>query len=169
MNCNCSNLLDMKNLQEQVKKHSVTIKLIWLFTVWINCSSHLKIFEILAWPSASNFKSSITRIFFSDSRSEIFWKQNTIIYLLLASRIVPITYILLPLLDQRNSTIVITEEQDLHVFILDDQELSLEKFMDIYGSRTRSNKEYWLLDVSFVQKPEEKLQNLSLDLGPIFL
>ena len=41
--------------------------------------------------------------------------------------------------------------------------------MDIYGSRTRSNKEFWLLDVSFVQKPEEKLENLSLDLGPIFI
>ena len=41
--------------------------------------------------------------------------------------------------------------------------------MDIYGSRTRSNKEYWLLDVSFVEKPEEKLENLSLDLGPIFM
>ena len=77
---------------------------------------------------------------------------------------------MLPILDQRNSTTqVITEEQDLHVFILDDQELSLEKFMDIYGSRTRSNKEYWLLDVSFVEEPEEKLRNLSLDLGPIFI
>ena len=41
--------------------------------------------------------------------------------------------------------------------------------MDIYGSRTRSNKEFWLLDVSLVQKPEEKLENLSLDLGPIFI
>ena len=68
-----------------------------------------------------------------------------------------------------STTQIITEEQDLHVFILDDQELSLEKFMEIYGSRTRSNKEYWLLDVSFVQNPEEKLENLSLDLGPIFI
>ena len=50
--------------------------------------------------------------------------QKHSIYLFLASRIVPITYILLPLLDQKNSTTqVITEEQDLHVFILDDQEL----------------------------------------------
>ena len=96
--------------------------------------------------------------------------QKHSFYLFLASRIVPITYILLPLLDQMNSTTqIITEEQDLHVFILDDQELSLEKFMEIYGSRTRSNKEYWLLDVSFVQNPEEKLENLSLDLGPTFI
>ena len=96
--------------------------------------------------------------------------QKDYFYIFLASRIVPITYILLPLLNQMNSTTqIITEEQDLHVFILDDQELSFEKFMDIYGSRTRSNKEYWLLDVSFVQKPEEKLENLSLDLGPIFI
>ena len=50
--------------------------------------------------------------------------QKHSFYLFLASRIVPITYILLPLLDQMNSTTqVVTEEQDLHVFILDDQEL----------------------------------------------
>ena len=50
--------------------------------------------------------------------------QKYSFYLFLASRIVPITYILLPLLDQMNSTTqVVTEEQDLHVFILDDQEL----------------------------------------------
>ena len=36
--------------------------------------------------------------------------------------------------------------------------------MKIYGSRTRLNKEYWLIDVTFVKTPEEKLQNLSLDL-----
>jgi hypothetical protein len=50
--------------------------------------------------------------------------QKYSVYHFLASRIVPITYILLPLLDQMNSTTqVVTEEQDLHVFILDDQEL----------------------------------------------
>ena len=44
LNSNCSNLLDMRNLQEQVKKHSVTKNLLWTFTVRTNCSSDLKIF-----------------------------------------------------------------------------------------------------------------------------
>ena len=51
-----SNWLDLRNLQEQVKKAFCYQKLFWPFTVWINCSSDLKNF----WnsrPSASNFKS----------------------------------------------------------------------------------------------------------------
>ena len=56
MNSNCSNLLDMRNLQEQVKKHTVTK----------NCSD-LSLFDQIvlviskisknSWPSAPNFKS----------------------------------------------------------------------------------------------------------------
>ena len=56
MNYNCSNLLDMRNLQEQVKKAFCYQKLFWPFTVWINCSSDLKFFENSR-LSASNFKS----------------------------------------------------------------------------------------------------------------
>ena len=44
LNANCSNLLDMRNLQEQVKKAFCYQKLSWPFTVWINCSSDLKKF-----------------------------------------------------------------------------------------------------------------------------
>ena len=55
LNYNCSNLLDMRNLQEQVKKAFCYQKLFWPFTVWINCSSDLKKFAN-SWPSASNFK-----------------------------------------------------------------------------------------------------------------
>ena len=65
MNSNCSSLLDMRNLQEKVKKHSVTKKLFWLFTVWKNCSSDLKYF-VNSRPSASNFKS------FSRSQDQFF-------------------------------------------------------------------------------------------------
>ena len=39
MNSNCSNLLGMKNLQEQVKKAFCYQKLFWPFTFCINCSS----------------------------------------------------------------------------------------------------------------------------------
>ena len=56
MNSNCSNLLDMRNLQEQVKKAFCYRKLFWPFTVWINCSSDLKNLANSR-PSASNFKS----------------------------------------------------------------------------------------------------------------
>ena len=44
----------LRNLQEEVKKGFCYQKLFWHFTVWINCSSHLKIFAN-SLPSASNF------------------------------------------------------------------------------------------------------------------
>ena len=45
LNCNCSNLLEMRNLQEQVKKAFCYLKLFWLFIVWTNCSSDFKSFS----------------------------------------------------------------------------------------------------------------------------
>ena len=39
---NCSNLWDMINLQEQVKKAFCYQKLFWPFTAWMNCPSDLK-------------------------------------------------------------------------------------------------------------------------------
>ena len=65
LNYNCSNLFDMRNLQEQVKKAFCYQKLFWPFTVWINCSSDLKNFANSR-PSASNFKS------FSQSLEQFF-------------------------------------------------------------------------------------------------
>ena len=56
LNSDCSDLLDLRNLKEQVKKAFCYQKLFWPFTVWIKCSSDLKIFEN-SWPSALNFKS----------------------------------------------------------------------------------------------------------------
>ena len=56
LNSNCSNLLDLRNLQEQVKKAFCYQKLFWPFTARINCSNDLKIFANSR-PSASNFKS----------------------------------------------------------------------------------------------------------------
>ena len=55
MNSNCSNLLYLRNLQEQVKKAFCYQKLFWPFTVWINCSRDLKNFAN-SWPLASIFK-----------------------------------------------------------------------------------------------------------------
>ena len=68
LNLNCSNKLDMMNLQEQVKKAICCQKLFWPFTVWINCSNDLKIFSH-SWPSALIFL-EITRKIFSHSSSE---------------------------------------------------------------------------------------------------
>ena len=56
LNYNCSNLLDMRKLQEQLKKAFCYQTLFWPFTVWINCSSDLKIF-VNSQPSAVNSKS----------------------------------------------------------------------------------------------------------------
>ena len=62
---NCSDLLDIRNLHEQVKKAFCYQKLFWPFSVWINCSSDLKIISNSP-PSSSNFKS------FSRSREQFF-------------------------------------------------------------------------------------------------
>ena len=56
MYSNCSNLLDLRNFQEQLKKAFCYQKLFWPFTVRTNCSSDLKFFANSR-PSASNFKS----------------------------------------------------------------------------------------------------------------
>ena len=56
MNYNCFNFLDLRNLQEQVKKAFCYQKLFWPFTVWINWPNDLKNFAYSR-PSASNFKS----------------------------------------------------------------------------------------------------------------
>ena len=50
-----SNLLDLRNLQEQVKKAFCYQTLFWQFTVWINCSFDLKIFANLKSFSWSQF------------------------------------------------------------------------------------------------------------------
>jgi hypothetical protein len=65
LNSNCSNILEMRNLQEQVKKAFCYQELFWIFTVWLDCSSDLKNFPI-------------TRPIFSHSWSEQFRWQNTI-------------------------------------------------------------------------------------------
>ena len=69
---NCSNVLNLRNIQEQVKE---TFKLYWIF--WINCSRDLKNFTDSK-PSASNFKKknlSLEKTFFSQQ----FWKQSTML------------------------------------------------------------------------------------------
>ena len=54
---------------------------------------------------------------------------------------------MLPKLDV-NSTKPIKDNEALHVFIFDDQETTLQKCMNMYGSRSKNNKEYWLFDTT---------------------
>ena len=71
-------LNDLRNLQEQVKKHYMFQKLFWSFTLWINFSTDLKIFTN-SWLSAANFKhfyQKLEHFCLNLSRSEQFWKQN---------------------------------------------------------------------------------------------
>ena len=56
LNFNCSIFWDLRNLQEHVKKAFCYQKLFWPFTVWVNYSSDLEIFQNSR-PSALNFKS----------------------------------------------------------------------------------------------------------------
>ena len=60
LNSNCSNLLDMRNLQEEVKKGFFYQNLPWPFTVWINCSCRLAAsnFRKFCW-SLEQFSSSV--------------------------------------------------------------------------------------------------------------
>ena len=74
LNSNCSNLLDLRNLQEQFKNAFCYQNFFWPFTDRTNCLSDLKIF-VNSQHSASNFKTfswSLEQIF-SHSRSEQFW------------------------------------------------------------------------------------------------
>ena len=77
LNSYCSNSLDKRNLQEQVKKAFCYQKLFWPFTVWINWSSDLKNFANSR-PSASNFKS------FSRSLEQFFLTVGNKIPILIA-------------------------------------------------------------------------------------
>ena len=78
LNSNCSNVLDLRNLKEQVKKafcfkHCTDLSLFKQIVLVI--SKILQILGLQPWLSKVFL---ISRIFFSHSRSEQFWKQNTI-------------------------------------------------------------------------------------------
>ena len=93
----CPNLLDMRNLQEQVKKAFCYQKLSWHFTVWINCFSDLKKCAN-SQPSASNFKSvsrSLQKYFlivghnnFGNKIPLCIWKKNSSLTLIFLCNII---------------------------------------------------------------------------------
>ena len=91
LNCNCSNVLEMRNLLELTKNSILIQKLYKLFTVPINCSSYLK----NSWPSTSNFKSFsrsieqffltvgqnnlVTMIFCYQNCSDLLWEKVVLV------------------------------------------------------------------------------------------
>ena len=69
---NCSNFIDMRKLQEEVKKALGYQKLFWPSSIWMNCSSDLKNFAF-----SIEFQKffSITRTIFSHSKGQIISKR----------------------------------------------------------------------------------------------
>ena len=79
LNSDCSNLLDMRNLQEQIKKAFCYQKKYWP-TVRINRSSDIKFFENSTRPTASNFKSlsrSLEQFFLKVGQNNFGCYQNS--------------------------------------------------------------------------------------------
>ena len=62
MNSNCSNLLDMRNLQEQVKKAFCHQKMFWPSTVRINCSGDQSLAQFFLTVEQNNFGNKIPLI-----------------------------------------------------------------------------------------------------------
>ena len=74
---NCSNVLGLRNLQEQSKNNNILFqKLYWPFTVQINCWFNF-FWKFLAFSLEFQKFFSITRAIFCHSRSEQFQTQNT--------------------------------------------------------------------------------------------
>ena len=62
---------------------------------------------------------------------------------------IPVTFVIPSLVT--NFSCILTSNEDLHVFVPDDKnkKTSIELFMEIYGLRSNSRREHWLLDISY--------------------
>ena len=84
-------------------------------------------------------------------------------------RVFPTTYLFYESEKHVSVDNVTTFNEDLNVFILDGKDLvkSAQVLHSIYGQRTRSNKETWLVDITpgdTIENTQHLLQNLKLDL-----
>ena len=82
---------------------------------------------------------------------------------------IPTSYLSQAFHYHNNSSMNWNIDENLKVFVPDesDPEKSINIFMELYSSRSRSDQEYWLLDISLWTSPYKvmsKLNNLSLDL-----
>ena len=89
------------------------------------------------------------------------WIKN---YFISGSNITPASFIIPSLV--ANFSGVLTANEDLHVFVPDDKdkksmEISIQLFMEIYGLRSNSRREHWLLDISYWTDSQEASKDLS--------
>ena len=82
----------------------------------------------------------------------------------------PVSFIIPSLVT--NFSEISTTNEELHIFLPDDKdersmEISIEQFMEIYGMRSHSRREHWLLDISYwndTHKASNDLAQLPTDL-----
>ena len=77
---------------------------------------------------------------------------------------IPMSFVI-PSLVANFSTILTTNE-DLHIFLPDDKdkksmEISIKSFTEIYGLRSNSRKEHWLLDISYWNSSQDASKDLA--------
>ena len=73
---------------------------------------------------------------------------------------------------EANISSILTTDEDLHVFIPNDSNLdiSIDRFIQLYSLRTRTNREFWLFDASYwssISDTVNILKDLPIDLGNI--
>ena len=100
-------------------------------------------------------------ILYLPQKIPIKWLKN---YHFNGSNIIP-TYLALPSLIANFSWILTTNE-DLHIYVPDDKDeksmkISIEIFMKIYGMRSNSRREHWLLDISYWTGSQEASNDLA--------
>ena len=71
--------------------------------------------------------------------------------------------------EKNNESLSKFVDQDLQVYCLDDGNIedSVDQFINIYNQRSRTNNEFWLLDISAfpsIKDTKNQLNNLTLDL-----
>ena len=79
----------------------------------------------------------------------------------------PVSFQFIPEIDQNVS--LSRDPQDLIVFVPDESEIDdyVDKFIGWFNQRKRTNKEFWLLDITSlgtIEEAKERLKNLKLDL-----
>ena len=78
---------------------------------------------------------------------------------------IQVSFVIPSLLANASQELLTFKNEDLHIFVPDDQdkksmENSIQLFMQIYGLRSNSRREHWLLDISYWIDSQEASKNL---------
>ena len=81
-----------------------------------------------------------------------------------SASIIPVSFVIPSLVT--NFSWILNTNEDLHIFVPDDidkksMEGSVEQFIEIYGMRSNSRREHWLLDISYWSNIQEALKDLT--------